>query len=583
MRNDEVAAVLDEFADRLEATGVEYKPRSYRRAAETVRGHPEPIEDVAARGEDALTELDRIGGAIAAKTVAYLETGEIDELEDLRRELPVDMDALTAVEGVGPKTVGRLYDALGVTTLDELEAAAEAGAIRGVSGFGAKTEANIRENVAFAREADDRERLGDALPVAEALVDELEAHAAVERAEPAGSLRRWRDTVGDVDVLVSTDAPAAAVDALTGWDRTERVIEAGKRKASVRVSGLRVDLRVAAPDEFGAALQYFTGSWEHNVALRNRAIERGLRMNEYGVFDVAGVPDPDDAGKRAGDRVAGDTEASMYTAVDLPHVPPELREDEGEIGAAAGDDLPDLLPTDALRGDLHTHTAWSDGTDSVAEMAAAAGERGDDYLAVTDHASGPGIVAGVGLSDDDLLDLAAEVERVDDEVPVALLAGVEVNVDAEGELSAADDILAALDIVVAAPHSGLSQDRERATDRLVAAVEHPETDVLGHPTGRLITERPGLPVDVERVAGAAADAGVALELNANPHRLDLAAGPIRTAIEAGATIAVNTDAHSSAELENRRYGVHTARRGWAERADVLNARPYDDLLDFLGS
>ncbi len=577
MRNDEVANRLVEFADRLEATGVKYKPRSYRLAAETVRDHPEPIEDVAAREE--LDGLDRVGDAIAAKIAEYIETGEIAELAELREDLPVDIGALTTVEGVGPKTVGTLYDALEISNLDELEAAAEAGEIREVSGFGSKTEENIRENVSFARQASGRVRLGDARPLAEATVA-LAEDAGAARAQPAGSLRRWSPTVGDVDVLAATADPDQLIAALIDWDRVETVIEAGETKASVRVDGTRVDLRVARPAEFGAALQYFTGSWDHNVKLRNRAIERGLKMNEYGVFDVSGLSKDDREEQRAGDRVAGETEARMYDILDLPLIPPEMREDRGEIEAAAGGDMPDLVAPEDLRGDLHTHTDWSDGRESVETMVQAATDHGAAYHAVTDHATGPGMVGGVGLSDDELRDQIAAIETLN--VPIPLLTGVETNVDADGDLSTGDDVLAELDVVVASPHSGLGQDRETATERLVRAVEHPEVNVIGHPTGRLINDRLGIAPDVERVAVAAADAGTALEVNADPRRLDLDGDAVRVAVEAGATIAVNTDAHGTAALTNDRYGVHTARRGWATAADVVNTRSLDELRTFLG-
>jgi DNA polymerase (family 10) len=577
VRNDEVANRLVEFADRLEATGVKYKPRSYRLAAETVRDHPEPIEDVAAREE--LDGLDRVGDAIAAKIAEYIETGEIAELAELREDLPVDIGALTTVEGVGPKTVGTLYDALEISNLDELEAAAEAGEICEVSGFGSKTEENIRENVSFARQASGRVRLGDARPLAEATVALAEDAGAV-RAQPAGSLRRWSPTVGDVDVLAATADPDQLIAALIDWDRVETVIEAGETKASVRVDGTRVDLRVARPAEFGAALQYFTGSWDHNVKLRNRAIERGLKMNEYGVFDVSGLSKDDREEQRAGDRVAGETEARMYDILDLPLIPPEMREDRGEIEAAAGGDMPDLVAPEDLRGDLHTHTDWSDGRESVETMVQAATDHGAAYHAVTDHATGPGMVGGVGLSDDELRDQIAAIETLN--VPIPLLTGVETNVDADGDLSTGDDVLAELDVVVASPHSGLGQDRETATERLVRAVEHPEVNVIGHPTGRLINDRLGIAPDVERVAVAAADAGTALEVNADPRRLDLDGDAVRVAVEAGATIAVNTDAHGTAALTNDRYGVHTARRGWATAADVVNTRSLDELRTFLG-
>jgi DNA polymerase (family 10) len=589
-RNAEVADLLEEFADLLEAKGVEYKPRSYRLAAENVRDAPTPIEQLAAEGEAAVAEIDRVGDAIAAKIVEYVETGEIEELTDLREELPVDIRALTAVEGVGPKTVGRLYEALGITTLDELEAAAESGEIQGVKGFGAKTEANILENVQFAREARERSRLGDARPLGEDVRAHLSALEAVEAVELAGSLRRWRETIGDVDVLVATTDGEAVVNAFVEWDRVGSVIEAGTTKAGIRVSGIRVDLRVVDPDEFGAALQYFTGSWDHNVKLRSLAIERGLKINEYGVFDVADLagggadePAPEDPpDSRAGERVAGATEADVYGAVDLPLIPPELREDTGEIEAARDGDLPDLVALDAVRGDLHTHTDWSDGDATIEEMLAGARERGYDYHVVSDHATGPGMVGGVGLTPADLREQAEAVTAAAaDTDDLAVLHGVEANVDAEGDLSTPDDVLADLDVVVASPHSALDQDRATATDRLVRAIEHPHVDVLGHPSGRLINARAGLELDYGRLAEAAAAEGVALEVNANPARLDLSGEAVRQAVEAGATIAVNTDAHRPAEFDNVRYGLHTARRGWATAADVLNARDLDGLRAFL--
>jgi len=608
-RNDEVAALLEEFADLLEATGVEYKPTAYRRAAENVREHTAPIESLAGEGEDAVAEIDRVGDAIASKIVEYFETGEIEELEELREELPVDMAGLTAVEGVGPKTVGSLYEALGVTTLDELEAAAEAGEIREVSGFGAKTEENILENVPFAREARKRTRLGDARPVADAALSYLTDLDAVESAEVCGSIRRWKDTIGDIDLLVASDAREPIVEAFTGWPEADATIEAGSGKASVRASGTRVDLRVVDGAEFGAALQYFTGSRAHNVAVRNRAIDRDLKLNEYGLFDVSDVDDEDAAddggaeadSRRVGERVAGESEAGVYEALDTAFVPPELREDNGEVEAAAAGELPDLVETGDLRGDLHTHTDWSDGGFSIAEMIGAAAERGYDYHVVTDHAAGPGIFGNTGLDEAAIAEQTAAVEDAvsevdgavmgresdgagagdDDDARIAVFHGTEANIDAEGAIATDDATLADLDLVVASPHSALGQDDEAATERLVRAVEHPHVDVLGHPTGRIINSRPGISPDVEAVVAAAADAGTAIEVNANPARLDADGDTVRAAADAGAAIAVNTDAHSPRELDNARYGVRTARRGWAETADVINARSTAGLRSFL--
>jgi DNA polymerase (family 10) len=576
-RNDEVATLLEEFADLLEAQDVEYKPRAYRRAAENVREHSRAVEDLAAEGADAVAAVEGVGDAIASKMVEYVETGEIEELEELRAELPVEMAALTRVEGVGPKTVGTLYHALGIRTLDDLAAAAEDGEIQEVSGFGAKTEQNILENLEFAREAGERELLGEARPRGEEVVAYLEGQSAVERVALGGSLRRWKETIGDVDVLVGSDDGAAVVDAFTDWPAADSVIEAGEIKASVRSGGVRVDLRVVADGEFGAALQYFTGSKDHNVALRNRAIERDLKMNEYGVFDVSGIEDPD-ADQRAGERVAGETEAEMYAALEVPFVPPELRENWGEIEAATERALPDLVGTDEVRGDLHVHTDWSDGSNTVREMVEGAAAFGHDYVAITDHATGPGMVGGVGVPDDELREQTDAVRAVAADVDIEVFTGVEANVGADGSISVADDLLADLDVVVASPHAGLDGD---GTAKLVAAAEHPSVDVIGHPTGRYLNRRAGMDVDVERLATAAAEHGTALEVNANPHRLDLGGAAVKTTVEAGATVAVNTDAHSPKRYDLVRYGVHTARRGWAETEDVLNARDADGVREFI--
>ncbi len=577
-RNDAVATLLEEMADRLEATGVEYKPNAYRRAADSIRAHTVAVERLYDEGgESAIGEIDDVGDAIAAKTAEFLETGSIGELEDLRDELPVEMDALTAVEGVGPKTVASLNAALGIETLDDLEAAAEAGEIRTVSGFGEKTEANILENIPFAREARKRSLLGDARPVADRLVTFFEGLGAVETVETAGSIRRWRPTIGDVDVLVASEDREAVIEAFEGWTEVESIIESGTNKASVRASGERTDLRVVVPEEFGAALQYFTGSKDHNVAVRNRAIGMDLKVNEYGVFDVSAIEDPDE-GQRVGERVAGETERGVYAALGMAWVPPELRENRGEVGLAVEDDLPELLTLDDVRGDLHVHTEYSDGEATVEGMIEAAAAYGHDYVSITDHATGPGMVGGVGLDDDELAAQADRIREIAADAPIEVFAGVEANIGSAGEISVGDDVLVKLDCVVASPHSALDGD---GTERLVAAIEHPEVDVIGHPTGRLLNRRPGHDIDIERIAEAAADHGTALEINADPHRLDLRSGYVKAAIEADATVAIGTDAHSTSAYEYIRFGVHTARRGWAGPDDVLNCRDVDEIRAFL--
>ncbi len=579
--NAEIAARFEEFADLLEADDVEYKPRAYRRAAENIRAHPSPIADrVAAGDREVLENIDGVGDAISSKIVEYVETGEIEELEELRAELPIDIADVTRIEGVGPKTAGKLYRELGIETLDDLEEAAEAGEVQEVKGFGPKTEENILENLEFARTVGQRQLLGEARPLADDVLAYLEGLDAVERCEVAGSIRRWRETIGDVDVLAATEDGEAVVEEFLAWDSVDDEIESGPEKASVRVGESRVDLRVVVPEEFGSALQYFTGSKDHNVALRNYAIDRGMKLNEYGAFDVSEVEDHE-AGQRVGDRIAGETEEGMYEALGLDWIPPELRTDRGEIDAAADGALPDLLERDDIRGDLHTHTEWSDGNTSIEAMVEAAADRGYDYFGIADHAEGPGVVGGMGLSDADILEQVEEIRAVGDDAEIEVFAGIEANVDAAGEIDLSDEVIDALDVIVASTHSALSQGAETATERLVTAVENPAIDVLGHPSGRLLNERSGLEFDATALGEAAADHDTALEVNSNPRRLDLWGSAVQAAVDEGAVIAVNTDAHQPATLEYVRWGVHTARRGWAEPADVINAWELERLREFL--
>ena len=364
------------------------------------------------------------------------------------------------------------------------------------------------------------------------------------------------------------------------WGGVDAVIEAGESKSSVRADGVRVDLRVVIPEEYGAALQYFTGSKAHNVHLRNVAIDRGLKLNEYGVFDVSDVSEEEDS-QRAGVRLGGETEAEMYGALDMPVIPPAIREDTGEIDAALADDLPELVAVEDIRGDCHTHSDRSDGRYTIQEMADAAADRGYEFHCVTDHASGPGIVAGVGLSDDDLRESIATIEQLNEDRDIEILAGVETNITVDGGVSTGDEVLAELDIVVASPHTALEGDTEAVTDRICQVIEHPEVDVIGHPTGRLINSREGLDLDFVRIAEHAAAHDTALEVNSNPARLDLHGEAVRAAIDAGAPISISTDAHGPGSLEYVRYGVYTARRGWAEASDVINCLSPDKLRSFL--
>ncbi|NGM69583.1 DNA polymerase/3'-5' exonuclease PolX [Natronolimnobius sp. AArcel1] len=579
--NAEIAGRFEEFADLLEADDVEYKPRAYRRAAENIQAHPVPIADRIGRGdEEVLEEIDGVGNAISSKIVEYVDTGTIAELEELRAELPIDIADITRIEGVGPKTAGKLYRELGIETLDDLEEAAEASEIQEIKGFGPKTEENIRENLEFAREVGQRHLLGEGRPLADDVLAFLSGLESVERCEVAGSIRRWRETIGDVDVLVGTNAGEDVIEAFTAWDSVDSEIESGPEKASVRVGEIRVDLRVVVPEEFGSALQYFTGSKDHNVTLRNYAIDRGMKLNEYGAFDVRDVADHE-AGQRVGDRVAGETEEGMYESLGLPWIPPELREDRGEIAAAEADALPDLITREDIRGDLHTHTEWSDGNTPIKSMVEAAADMGYEFYGVADHAEGPGIVGGMGLSDTEILEQVEQIREVAAAADIEVLAGIEANVDATGEIGLTEEVIDALDVIVASPHSALDQDAETATERLVTAVENPAVDVLGHPSGRMLNERSGLEFDATALGRAAAEHDTALEINANPRRLDLWGSAVQAALEEGAPISINTDAHQPSTLEYMRWGVHTARRGWAEPADVINTWELEELREFL--
>lgn len=558
--NDEIAAMLEEFADRLEAKGVDYKPRAYRDAAESV-------SEASTDALDEPTTIPDVGDAIASKIDEFRETGRVEELGELRDEMPVDIEALTRVEGVGPKTVGKLYEALGVTDLDELEEAAEHGRIQNVSGFGEKTEENILEGIGFARQSAERTVLGESLPKARRLVERVGKLGSVERAVAAGSVRRRKETTGDIDIVVVSEDRGATADAVTDWE--VEVIQKGDRKTSFRWEDEDVDLHLVKEDEFGAALQYFTGSKQHNVETRDAAIEKGMKLNEYGVWDT-----------ETDEKVAGKTEEEVYEALGMEYIPPELRENRGEVEAARDGNLPDLVTVEDVRGELHSHTSRTDGGATLEEMAAGAEERGLEYLAVTDHTEALGVAGG--LSDEKLRALADDIRELDDKTGVRLLAGAEANILKDGSLDVADNVLAELDVVVASVHSGMRMEADEATERLVSAVRHDEVDVLGHPSGRLINSREGYPYDFDAVLDAADEEGVALELNANPHRLDIHDTQVRRCVERGVPVAVNTDAHTPSEYDYIEYGVATARRGWAESDDVLNARTIDELEDWLG-
>lgn len=571
LSNRAIAERFERLAALLEIEGENpFRVRAYRNAAETIAGLGTRLEAQVAQQVD-LTQYAGIGREIADKIATLVHTGTLPALDAVCQRVPAELADLMRIEGLGPRGVKALYEHFDLRSLDELERVAKAGRVRELSGFGARKEAALLDGIQRLRAAgEERRRLDTAAALAEPLQDWLAAHPATQASAIAGSYRRRRETVGDIDILIATADGAGVMQRLMDYSEVERVLSHGSTRSSVNLAGgLQVDVRAVDPTSFGAALLYFTGSQAHNVALRQRVAARGWKLNEYGLFN--------------GDTLlAGRTEAAIYAELALAWIPPELREDRGEIEAALDGLLPDIIDVEDVRGDLHTHTEWSDGTNTVAELVAGAAEFGHDYVCVSDHAAGLGIFGNSGLSDADLREQAEEVQRVREDADVTVFHGTEANIDADGDVGAvSDDVLADLDVVIASPHSGLGDDGGDQTERLIRAVEHPPVDVLGHPSGRLINDRPPMEFDASALGAAAADAGTALEVNANPHRLDLWGSAVKSAIEAGATIAIDTDAHSPAEFSNIEYGVHTARRGWAEAADVLNTRDAESVREFL--
>ncbi len=564
MKNRLVARILYEIADLLEMDGVAFKPRAYRRAAQAVESCPTPVEELVATGK--LSELPGVGKAIAGKIEEIVRTGKLTYHEELKKKLPIDLFSLTRVEGIGPKTAKLLYKALGVRNLDDLEQAARSGRIREVKGLGKKTEERILRGLAEARRTEARMLLGHAYPIAEALQRRLQETGLFTRLEVAGSLRRGRETIGDLDILGIASDPEKAAEAFVTLSDVEEVLAHGPKKSSVRLSsGLQVDLRIVPRESFGAALQYFTGSKAHNIALRKRAVARGWKLNEYGLFDERGKV------------LAGRTEAEIYTQLDLSFIPPELREDQGEIAAAEEGKLPALVELSDICGDLHVHTNWSDGKAPLAVMAAEAKKRGFSYIAVTDHAKFSQMIRG--LTPDDIRRQIEEIARLNEEFSgLHILTGIEANVLPDGSLDLPDEILRQLDIVIASVHSHFHLDRKAMTERLIRAVENEHVFILAHPTGRKIGEHPAYDADWDEVFRHAAAAGTAVEINANPIRLDLNGELARRAIEFGVRISIDTDAHDPAHFDFLKFGVITARRGWVEKSDVINALPSGDLL-----
>jgi len=570
MENKTIADIFTEIADILEIQGENpFRVRSYRNAARTIEDMSRSLESLV-KADENLEEIPGIGKSMSEKIREILSSGKCHTLEELRSKIPPGLTELLKLQGLGPKKVKVLYDELAVDSVDRLEKAAQAGRLRNLPGMGVKTEEKILKSIEHYRAGMGRFKLSVGFQYAEALLRHLKGVLGVKRLDPAGSFRRRRETIGDLDILAICGKGCKVMDRFVGYGDVAEVLARGETKSSARLKcGLQVDLRVLEEESYGAALHYFTGSKAHNVAIRERAKEKGLKVSEYGVF-------------RAKDekRLSGAEEEDVFKAVGLPLIPPELREDRGEVQAAQKGALPRLIELSDIRGDLQMHTTASDGKNSILEMARKAKEMGYAYIAVTDHSKAVRVAGG--MDEKQLAKHLKEIEKADGQISgFRILKGVEVDILPDGTLDLKDDILRECEVVLASVHSRFNMEEGEMTRRVIRAIRNPNVKVLAHPTGRLILEREPFKISLPEVIQAAVDHGVILEINAYPDRLDLKDVDARMARDLGAKLAINTDAHSALQLELMKFGVFTARRGWIEAKDVINTLPLEGLLKVL--
>lgn len=568
IHNHDIADLFEKVADLLEIEGANpFRVRAYRNAARVVTGMSQSLADLVARGED-LTRLVGVGQDLAGKIKEIVQTGGLGLLRELEARTPPALAQLMNVAGLGPKRVHILHEKLGISTTGDLKAAAQGGKIKELKGFGPKIEQLVLEGLAQFSATEKRYKLVTVEPVAESLLQYLKAVPGVESAIVAGSYRRRQETVGDLDVLVTCREACRVMDAFVSYEDVSKVIAQGDTKSAVVLRhGLQVDLRVVPRESYGAALHYFTGSKAHNIAIRHLGVQRGLKINEYGVF-------------RGETRVAGKTEAEVYAMVDLPFIEPELREDRGEIEAARQGRLPRLITLEDIRGDLHAHTRATDGRNTLEEMAQAAKEKGYQYLAITNHSKRVSMAHGHDAKN--LAAEMAEIDRLNAKLQgIILLKSIEMDILEDGSLDLPDEILKELDLTVCAVHYHFNLSREAQTERIIRAMDNPYFNILAHPSGRLIQRREPYEVDMERLIQAARERGCFMELDAQPDRLDLIDIHCKLAKDLGVKVAISTDAHSIADLGFMRLGLGQARRGWLEAVDVLNTRPWPELRKLL--
>lgn len=573
MKNSDISKAMRDLGFLTEVgesdPNAQFRARAYYRAADTIESLQENVADIYNdNGLKGLLEIPSIGKNIAAKIEEMIKTGKMKALEDMKAKIPINIDELSNIEGVGPKTIKTIYDSLKVKDLAELEKAAAEGRLRKVAGFTEKKEQDVLKKIEFAKKGRGRRIIGEVWPLVKQIEKELAKVAGVKNAVAAGSTRRMKETIGDIDYLVAASDPEPVMDFFTSMPEVQEVLGRGPAKAFVKLAaGIDADLLVVPEESWGSALQYFTGSKEHSVELRKIAIAKGLRLNEWGVY----------CGEK---KVAGRTEEEVYSALGLQWIPPEMRENAGEIELARQNRIPELVKYGSLKGDLQVHSENSDGTATIEEMARGAKEFGLDYIALTDHTKS--LAMAGGLDEEELLDQANKIAELNDRLEgFRVLSSAEVNIMKDGSLDIANNVLDKLDIVGAAIHSNFNLPIEAQTERLIKAAENPSVDILFHPTGRLINRRPGYPVDIERVIEVAKDTGTVLEIDAHYDRLDLKDEYVRMAVKSGVKLVVDSDAHHPIHYAYLTFGIGQARRGWATQQDVLNALSADRLLKAL--
>jgi len=567
MKNSEVAKVFQDIADLLELKEENvFKIRAYQKAVRAIEHYPRELEVMIEEGED-LQSIPGVGEAIAKKTTELLTTGTLGYYENLKAEFPQGITNLLAIPGIGPKTANKLSSELGISSADELEEAINDGRVAQLFRLGEKTADNILHQIQALRHKDQRIPIGEALPVVEEIIAALRPIPGVRNLTPAGSLRRFQETVGDIDLMGTADNPKEVMDAFVALPLVRQVLAQGSTKASVIVSGgLQVDLRMVEHDSFGSLLQYFTGTKQHNISLREREHKQGLKLSEYGITVMA-----------TGDLEKFATEEEFYRRLGLQYMPPEIREAQGEIEKAEQGAIPELVELSDIKGDLHTHTEWSDGHDSIEELAVAAQDMGYQYIAITEHSAGRGIAHGLDV--DRLRRQVAEIKALNKRLSgIHVLTGTEVDIRADGSLDLPQEILSELDMVIGAVHSAMNQSEERMTQRVINAIENPDVDMIAHPTCRLIGEREPVAIDLEAVFQAAAKYNKIMEINAMPARLDLKDIHAFRARDLEVKLAIGTDTHSIAHLGFMRFGIGVARRAWCEPQHILNTLPLTELL-----